>query len=104
MNNLQKYDLGDIISKTKNSIIYRGIDQKNQSKIIKYIAISILYNQYDLVDYVLKNKRFSKEKILRIDANIKFFKSYSDKSRLLKKIFSTLNRIVDFESETHLFQ
>jgi FkbM family methyltransferase len=74
------------------------------SKIVKYIAISILYNQYDLVDYVLKNKRFSKEKILRIDANIKFFKSYSDKSRLLKKIFSTFNRIIDFESETHLFQ
>jgi len=38
MNNLQKYDLGDIISKTKNSIIYRGIDQTNQSKIIKYIS------------------------------------------------------------------
>ena len=74
------------------------------SKIIKYITICILYNQYDLVDYIIKNKKISKEKILTISNNIKFFKSYSNKSRSLKKIFSTLNRIIDFESETHLFQ
>ena len=74
------------------------------NKIIKYITICILYNQYDLVDYIIKNKRISKEKILTINKNIRFFKSYSNKSRLLNKIFSTLNRIIDFESETHLFQ
>lgn len=76
----------------------------NESKIIKYIAICILYNQYELADYILKKNKISKEKILTINENIKFFKSYSNKSRLLKKNFSVLNRIIDFESETHLFQ
>ena len=76
----------------------------NESKIIKYIAICILYNQYELADYILKKNKISKEKILTINENIKFFKSYSNKSRLLKKNFSFLNKIIDFESETHLFQ
>lgn len=76
----------------------------NENKIIKYIAICILYNQYELADYILKKKKISKEKILKIRSNIKFFKSYSNKSRFLKKIFSILNRIIDFESEIHIFQ
>lgn len=75
----------------------------NENKIIKYIAICALYNQYELVDYILKKKKISKKKILTINNNIKFFKSYSNKSRFLKKIFSTLNKIIDFESEIHIF-
>jgi FkbM family methyltransferase len=76
----------------------------NENKIIKYIAICILYNQYELVDYIIKKKNFSREKIIKISNNIKFFKSYSNKSRYLKKFFSILNKIIDFESEIHLFQ
>ena len=75
-----------------------------KDRIIKYIAICTLYNKFDLVDNILKSKKFNKIEKLKIKESLKFFKKYSNTSRNISKVASFLNRSVDYESEIHLFQ
>ena len=76
----------------------------NKDKILKYLAICILYKQFDLVEYILKNKKINTIEKNLINKNLKFFKKYSSKSRLMKGVMSGISRFIDFETEVHLFE
>ena len=76
----------------------------HKDKILKYLAICILYKQFDLVEYILKNKKINTIEKNLINKNLKFFKKYSSKSRMMKGVMSGISRFIDFETEVHLFE
>ncbi len=76
----------------------------SKDKVIKYIAICALYNKFDIISFIMKNTVIGKKEKNIIKDNIKFLKSYSQKSRNIRAIASIVNRSIDFESEVHLFQ
>ena len=76
----------------------------SEDKIIKYISICILYNKFDIINFILKTKKIKNDEKLKIQKNLQFFTNYSNKSRNIKKIASFFNRSIDYESEIILFQ
>mgnify|MGYP001426651428 CR=1 FL=1 len=90
-----------------NALFLKNPDQvlsMSKDKIYKYIAICILYKQFDLVEYILKSKKINNTDKNLINKNLKFFRGYSNKSKFIKVILSGINKFIDFENEVHLFQ
>ena len=75
-----------------------------KDRLFKYIAICILYKQFDLVKYILDSKKINSAERKLINMNLNFFKKNSNKSRIMKSILSSVNRFIDFETEVHLFE
>ena len=76
----------------------------DKKKIIKYISICILYNKFDLANYVIDHSTLNFLNKKELKNEIKFFYSHSNNSKNLVKIISVINRFFDFENEIVLFQ
>ena len=76
----------------------------NSKKIIKYICICVLYNKFDVAEYVINNSSLKIHKKKELMEKIKFFVSHTNNSKNLVKLTSVLNRFIDFENEIILFQ
>ena len=76
----------------------------DKKKIIKYISICVLYNKFDLANYVIDHSTLNFLNKKELKNKIKFFNSHSNNSKNLVKIISVINRFIDFENEIVLFQ
>ena len=76
----------------------------DKKKIIKYISICVLYNKFDLANYVIDRSTLNFLNKKELKNKIKFFNSHSNNSKNLVKIISVINRFIDFENEIVLFQ
>jgi len=78
------------------------IISKNEIEVRKYIAICLLYKQFDLIRVILKNYRFgNKDQIYKL---VSYFEKKQNKINFLKTFFNGILKLFDEDRNIHFFK
>jgi FkbM family methyltransferase len=83
---------------------FENITNINDGKVLKYIAICLLYNKFDIATEAVKKYKFNNFKKETIYKKIKFLEKKTYKSKYVRKIANLIIKIFDIDQNLYLFQ
>jgi hypothetical protein len=83
---------------------FECISNVNKKKVLKYIAICLLYNKFDMAAEAVQKYKFKNSEKKIINEKIKSLEKKFRKSKLIKKIANGIIKIFDIDQNLYLFQ